>query len=52
MYPAAFEYHAPTNVKDVLGLLGRYKDDAKLLAGGIAEAATRATQTAGIPARR
>ena len=34
MYPAAFEYHAPTNVKDVLGLLGRYKDDAKLLAGG------------------
>lgn len=34
MYPAAFEYHAPANVKDVLGLLGRYKDDAKLLAGG------------------
>ncbi|MGH7325161.1 MAG: FAD binding domain-containing protein [Candidatus Rokuibacteriota bacterium] len=34
MYPAAFEYHAPTNVKDALGLLGRFKDDAKLLAGG------------------
>jgi aerobic carbon-monoxide dehydrogenase medium subunit len=34
MYPAAFEYHTPTNVKDALGLLGRYKDDAKLLAGG------------------
>jgi carbon-monoxide dehydrogenase medium subunit len=34
MYPAAFEYHAPTNVKDALGLLGRYKDDAKVLAGG------------------
>jgi carbon-monoxide dehydrogenase medium subunit len=34
MYPAAFEYHAPTNVRDALGLLGRYKDDAKLLAGG------------------
>jgi carbon-monoxide dehydrogenase medium subunit len=34
MYPAAFDYHAPTNVKDALGLLGRYKDDAKLLAGG------------------
>ncbi len=34
MYPAAFEYHAPSNVKDALGLLGRYKDDAKLLAGG------------------
>ncbi len=34
MYPAAFEYHAPGNVKDALGLLGRFKDDAKLLAGG------------------
>lgn len=34
MYPAAFEYHAPTNVKDALGLLGRFKDDAKVLAGG------------------
>jgi carbon-monoxide dehydrogenase medium subunit len=34
MYPAAFEYHAPGNVKDALGLLGRYKDDAKILAGG------------------
>jgi carbon-monoxide dehydrogenase medium subunit len=34
MYPAAFEYHAPGTVKDALGLLGRYKDDAKVLAGG------------------
>ena len=34
MYPAAFEYHAPTSVQDALGLLGRYKDDAKILAGG------------------
>src|SRR3972149_4058630 len=34
MYPAAFEYHAPTSVKDALRLLGRLKDDAKLLAGG------------------
>jgi carbon-monoxide dehydrogenase medium subunit len=34
MYPAAFEYHAPTSVKDALGLLGRLKDDAKVLAGG------------------
>ena len=34
MYPAAFEYHAPANVKDALGLLGKLKDDAKLLAGG------------------
>src|SRR5216117_2623494 len=34
MYPAAFEYHAPTSVRDALGLLGRLRDDAKLLAGG------------------
>lgn len=33
MYPAAFEYHAPTSVNDALGLLGRL-EDAKLLAGG------------------
>jgi carbon-monoxide dehydrogenase medium subunit len=34
MYPAAFDYHAPTSIKEALGLLGQYKDDAKLLAGG------------------
>jgi carbon-monoxide dehydrogenase medium subunit len=34
MYPAAFEYHAPTSVEDALGLLSRYRDEAKLLAGG------------------
>jgi carbon-monoxide dehydrogenase medium subunit len=34
MYPAAFDYHAPKNVKEALGLLGKLKDDAKLLAGG------------------
>src|SRR5262249_11891014 len=34
MYPAAFEHHAPTSVRDALGLLGRLGDDAKLLAGG------------------
>ena len=34
MYPAAFEYHAPTSVKEALGLLGKLGDDAKLLAGG------------------
>ncbi|MBI2016998.1 MAG: FAD binding domain-containing protein, partial [Candidatus Rokubacteria bacterium] len=34
MYPAAFQYHAPTSVKDALKLLGKLKDDAKLLAGG------------------
>src|SRR5438093_329743 len=34
MYPAAFDYHAPKNVKEALGLLGTLKDDAKILAGG------------------
>jgi carbon-monoxide dehydrogenase medium subunit len=34
MYPAAFEYHAPASVQEALGLLGKWKDDAKLLAGG------------------
>jgi carbon-monoxide dehydrogenase medium subunit len=34
MYPAAFEYHAPTTVQAALGLLTQHKDDAKLLAGG------------------
>src|SRR3989454_9033229 len=34
MYPAQFEYHTPGTVKEVLELLGRHKDDAKLLAGG------------------
>ena len=34
MYPAAFEYHTPANVKEALRLLAKYKDHAKLLAGG------------------
>jgi carbon-monoxide dehydrogenase medium subunit len=33
MYPAAFEYHAPSTVKDALKLLGKL-EDAKILAGG------------------
>ncbi|MFQ5897107.1 MAG: FAD binding domain-containing protein [Candidatus Methylomirabilia bacterium] len=34
MYPAQFEYHAPSTVQEAISLLGRLKDDAKLLAGG------------------
>ncbi len=34
MIPAPFEYHAPTTVKEAIGLLERHGDDAKLLAGG------------------
>jgi carbon-monoxide dehydrogenase medium subunit len=34
MYPAAFDYHAPSSVDDALRLLGSLGDDAKLLAGG------------------
>jgi carbon-monoxide dehydrogenase medium subunit len=34
MYPAQFDYHTPGTVGEALALLGQYKDDAKLLAGG------------------
>lgn len=34
MYPAEFEYFAPQTVDEVLELLTRYGDDAKILAGG------------------
>lgn len=34
MYPASFEYHRAATVEEAVGLLTRYKDDAKLLAGG------------------
>ncbi|MBI3457389.1 MAG: xanthine dehydrogenase family protein subunit M [Candidatus Rokubacteria bacterium] len=34
MYPASFEYHRPATVEEAVKLLGTYRDDAKLLAGG------------------
>ena len=34
MYPAEFEYLAPSTVDDALELLTRYGEDAKILAGG------------------
>ncbi len=34
MKPAPFEYHAPTTIEEVCGLLAEYGDDAKVLAGG------------------
>jgi aerobic carbon-monoxide dehydrogenase medium subunit len=34
MYPAAFDYHAPGSVQEAISLLGKLRDDAKLLAGG------------------
>jgi carbon-monoxide dehydrogenase medium subunit len=34
MYPAQFEYHKASTIKEALDLLGKYKDEAKLLAGG------------------
>lgn len=34
MYPAQFEYHTPGTIKEALEMLARYKDDAKLIAGG------------------
>jgi carbon-monoxide dehydrogenase medium subunit len=34
VYPAEFEYFAPRTVSEALELLGRYGEDAKILAGG------------------
>ncbi len=34
MIPAAFEYFAPTTVREALGLLEQHGDEAKILAGG------------------
>ncbi|MGD9038005.1 MAG: xanthine dehydrogenase family protein subunit M [Desulfobacteraceae bacterium] len=34
MKPNAFEYFAPNTVKEAVGLLERYEDEAKILAGG------------------
>jgi carbon-monoxide dehydrogenase medium subunit len=34
MIPRAFDYHAPTTLPEALGLLDRYGDEARLLAGG------------------
>lgn len=34
MYPAIFEYHRAASVEEAVGLLARYGDEAKLLAGG------------------
>ncbi len=33
MYAAPFEYHAPATLSEAISLLGRYGDDAKVLAG-------------------
>lgn len=34
MIPPSFDYHAPSSVSEALSLLARYRDGAKLLAGG------------------
>jgi carbon-monoxide dehydrogenase medium subunit len=34
MYPAQFDYHTPGTIKEALDLLGKFKDEAKILAGG------------------
>jgi aerobic carbon-monoxide dehydrogenase medium subunit len=34
MFPASFEYHRASSVKDALALLTQFGDDAKILAGG------------------
>src|SRR6476469_4616314 len=35
MYPPSFEYSAPTSLDEALEILGRYGDEAKVLAGGM-----------------
>jgi len=34
MIPRPFDYHAPRTLPEAIGLLARYGDEAKLLAGG------------------
>ena len=34
MIPGQFEYHRPSSVDEVIGLLGQHGDDARVLAGG------------------
>ena len=34
MIPAAFDYHSPRTLAEAIDLLGRYRDDAKVLSGG------------------
>ncbi len=34
MYPASFEYHRASSIKEALAMLTQYGDDAKLLSGG------------------
>jgi carbon-monoxide dehydrogenase medium subunit len=35
MYPPSFEYFAPTTLEEALSVLGRFGDEAKVLAGGM-----------------
>ena len=35
MYPASFEYFAPTTLDEALEILERYGDEGKVLAGGM-----------------
>lgn len=34
MIPGSFEYHAPTSLSEALSMLGRFGEEAKILAGG------------------
>ena len=34
MYPGKFDYHKPDSVDEAVALLGRFGQDAKILAGG------------------
>jgi carbon-monoxide dehydrogenase medium subunit len=34
MFPASFDYHAPSTLAEAVALLARYRDEAKVLSGG------------------
>src|SRR5215472_18118794 len=34
MIPASFDYHSPKTLAEAIGLLSKYRDDAKVLSGG------------------
>ena len=49
MNPPQFEYYAPTGIEEIVGLLKKYGDDAKILAGGQSLIPLLKSRVMGIP---
>ena len=47
MIPREFDYHSPKILSDALGLLAKFGDEAKLLAGGQDRKSTRLNSSHG-----